>query len=97
MWSRPDWTKKHKKIAEEHNHTNTGKVACRTEEGNLSGDVLVKNEIKSSDVRNSRSGRKKQNIGKTSCSPRDVNLSGNIPVQRQAKPDKRTEWEFRKS
>ncbi|CAM0950878.1 unnamed protein product [Alopecurus aequalis] len=88
LWSRPDWIKKHKKVAEEHNHTNMGKVAHRTEEDNLSGDVPVKTETKSSDVRNSRSRRKKQNIGKTTSGPREVNLSGNIHVQRQAKPEK---------
>ena len=58
LWSRPDWTKKHKKVAEEHNHTNMGKLVCRTEEGNLSGDILAKKETKSSDVRISVSGRK---------------------------------------
>uniref|UniRef100_A0ACD5Y388 Uncharacterized protein n=1 Tax=Avena sativa TaxID=4498 RepID=A0ACD5Y388_AVESA len=58
LWSRTDWTKKHKKIAEEHNHTNTGKVACGTEEG----DVNVKEETKSPDVRNSRSGKEKESM-----------------------------------
>ena len=43
----------------------------------------MKKETKSSDVRNSVSGRKKQNIGKTSCNPREV-----IPVQSQAKAEK---------
>ena len=83
LWSRPDWTKKHKKVAEEHNHINMGMLVCRTEEGNLSGDILAKKDTKSSYVPDSRSGRKKQNIGKTSCNPREV-----IPVQSQAKAEK---------
>jgi hypothetical protein len=81
LWSRPDWTKKHKKVAEEHNHTNMGMVACGTEEGNRSNGILVKKETKSSDVplrrpakpekskQNGRSGKAKE---KTAHDVREV-------------------------
>ncbi|KAM3256072.1 hypothetical protein ACQJBY_048925 [Aegilops geniculata] len=86
LWSRSDWTKKHKEVAKVHNHTSVGKITRRVEQGNLSDDGPVKKEAESSDVLNSRSGKEKENIGNTSCHPREVNLSDNVPARRKAEP-----------
>lgn len=86
LWSHPDWTKKHKKVAEEHNHTSLAKIACRIEEGNLSDDVPMKKEAESSDVHNSRPRKEDENTGRTSCHLEEASLSNVVPVQRQAEP-----------
>ncbi|KAM0864881.1 hypothetical protein ACQ4PT_043646 [Festuca glaucescens] len=92
LWSRPDWTNKHKKVAEEHNHTNMGKVASRTEEDNLSDGIFVKKETKSSDVpvrrqakpekskQNGRSGKAKE---KTAHDVREVSPTGKTKESRE--------------
>ncbi|XP_062199170.1 protein ENHANCED DOWNY MILDEW 2-like [Phragmites australis] len=83
LWSHPDWTKKHKKIAEEHNHACIGKRACHIEEVNLSDDLLKK-EAESSDKLNARSGKEKENTGKMSCHPKEDNISDDLPTRKQA-------------
>ncbi|KAL6630944.1 hypothetical protein ACP70R_028284 [Stipagrostis hirtigluma subsp. patula] len=84
LWSRPDWTKKHKKIAEEHNHTCEGKKTCHIEEVNLSDDLFVKKEAESSDKLNARPGQEKRNTGKMSSHHEYDNLSVELPVRKQA-------------
>ncbi|KAF7072050.1 hypothetical protein CFC21_077241 [Triticum aestivum] len=86
LWSRSDWTKKHKEVAKAHNHTSVGKISRRVEQGNLSDDGPAKKEAESSDVHNSRPGKEKENIRNTSCHPREVNLSNNLPARRKAEP-----------
>lgn len=86
LWSRSDWTEKHKEVAKARNHTSVGKITRCVEQGNLSDDGPAKKEAESSDVHNSRSGKEKENIGNTSCHPREVNLSDNVPARRKAEP-----------
>jgi hypothetical protein len=80
LWSRPDWTMKHKKVAEEHNHTCTGNATCHVSEGSLS-DLPVKEEAESSDRLKARSG--KEDTGKMPCHRREDNLSDDLPVRKQ--------------
>jgi hypothetical protein len=80
LWSRPDWTVKHKKVAEERNHTCTGNVACHVSEGSLS-DLPVKEEAESSDRLKAKSG--KGDTKKMPCHRREDNLSDDLPVRKQ--------------
>jgi hypothetical protein len=82
LWSRPDWTTKHKKVAEEHNHTCIGNVACRVSECTLS-DPPVKDEAESSDRLKAQS--EKEDTRKMPCHPREDNLSDDLPVRKQTK------------
>jgi hypothetical protein len=82
LWSHPDWTTRHKKVAEEHNHTCIGNVACHVSEGTLS-DPPVKEEAQSSDRLKARS--EKEDTRKMPCHPREDNLSDDLPVRKQTK------------
>uniref|UniRef100_A0A0D3EPF6 Zinc finger PHD-type domain-containing protein n=1 Tax=Oryza barthii TaxID=65489 RepID=A0A0D3EPF6_9ORYZ len=82
LWSHPDWTRKHRKVAEEHNHTSIGRIASHVEEDNLSDNLPMMKETESYGIHNSRSG-KEENAGQTSCNLKGTNLS-DLPVRRQA-------------
>uniref|UniRef100_A0A0E0JJF4 Zinc finger PHD-type domain-containing protein n=1 Tax=Oryza punctata TaxID=4537 RepID=A0A0E0JJF4_ORYPU len=81
LWSHPDWTRKHRKVAEEHNHTSIGTIASHVEEDNLSDNLPMMKETESYGIHNSRSG-KEENTGKTSYNFKETNLS-DLPVRRQ--------------
>ncbi|XP_006644210.1 protein ENHANCED DOWNY MILDEW 2-like [Oryza brachyantha] len=81
LWSRPDWTKKHMKVAEVHKHVDMERIASRVEEDNLSDSLPMMKETESSGIHNSRSGN--EGTGKTSCYLKEMNLS-DLPVRRQA-------------
>ncbi|OEL22228.1 Protein ENHANCED DOWNY MILDEW 2 [Dichanthelium oligosanthes] len=78
LWSRPDWTKKHLKIAEEHSHTGMGKIACHVD---YLSDDPVREEAEPSDKIKARSGKGKENTGKASCHIKEDNLSDDLPVR----------------
>ncbi|CAN6173836.1 unnamed protein product [Urochloa humidicola] len=80
LWSRPDWTMKHMKIAEEHSHTSMGKIACHAD--NLS-DGPVREEAEPSKEIKTRSGKGKENTGKASCHTKDDDLSDDLLVRKQ--------------
>lgn len=81
LWSRPDWTKKHMKIAEEHSHTGMGKIPCHVD--SLSDD-LVREEAGPSDKTKTRSGKGKENTGKASCHSKEDDILDDLPVRKQA-------------
>ncbi|KAL6838985.1 hypothetical protein ACP4OV_031212 [Aristida adscensionis] len=89
LWSRPDWTKKHKKLAEEHNHTCIGKTYCHIEEVkvNFSDDLFMKKGAECSDKLNDGSENVKKNTRNTSCLPKD--LSVDLGVRKQAEATKK--------
>ncbi|KAM0867441.1 hypothetical protein ACQ4PT_042030 [Festuca glaucescens] len=93
LWSRPDWTKKHKKVAEEHNHTNMGRVACGTEEGNRSDGILVKKETKSSDVplrRPAKPEKSKQNGRSGKAKEKTAHVVREVPTGKMKESRERT-------
>ncbi|CAL5080641.1 unnamed protein product [Urochloa decumbens] len=81
LWSRPDWTMKHMKIAEEHSHTSNGKIACHA--GYLSDDPM-REEAEPSDEIKSRYGERKENTGKSSSHTKENDLSDDLAVRKQA-------------
>ncbi|KAK3132428.1 hypothetical protein QOZ80_6AG0521300 [Eleusine coracana subsp. coracana] len=85
LWSRPDWTLRHKEVAEDHNHTCGGTMVRHVGEANLS-DLVVKKEAESSDRLKARSA--KEDIEKTPFHPRGDSLSDDLPLRKQAVGDK---------
>jgi len=90
LWSRPDWTKKHMKIAEEHSHTNTGKIACPVD---YPSDDPVREDAEPSDIIKARSSGKGKEITKTSCHTKEDNLSEDLLMKKQAEATNK--WESR--
>ncbi|XP_072148269.1 protein ENHANCED DOWNY MILDEW 2 isoform X2 [Setaria viridis] len=82
LWSRPDWTKKHMKIAEEHSHTSMGKKKPRHVDS-LSDDP-VREEAEPSDKIKTRSEKGKENTGKASFHSKEDNILDDLPVRKQA-------------
>jgi len=102
LWSRPDWTKKHMRIAEEHSHTITGKIAeehSHTITGKIAchvdypSDDPAREEAEPSDIIKARSGKGKEITGKTSCHSKEDNLSEDLLVRKQAEATNK--WESR--
>uniref|UniRef100_A0A0D9V1G7 Zinc finger PHD-type domain-containing protein n=1 Tax=Leersia perrieri TaxID=77586 RepID=A0A0D9V1G7_9ORYZ len=68
LWSRPDWTSKHRKVAEEHSHTSIGRITSRVEEDNLLDNLPM---------------MKEENTGRTSFNLKETNLS-DLPARRRS-------------
>ncbi|RLN34979.1 protein ENHANCED DOWNY MILDEW 2-like isoform X2 [Panicum miliaceum] len=90
LWSHPDWTKKHMKIAEERNHTSHGKIACHVD---YPSDVPAREETEPSDIIKARSEKGKEITGKASCHTKEDNLSEDLLVRKQAEATNK--WESR--
>ncbi|KAF8712051.1 hypothetical protein HU200_028883 [Digitaria exilis] len=88
LWSRPDWTKKHMKIAEEHCHTSIGKIACHVEEENLLDDLLVRKQAEATNKWNSRSGKERK-TDRTACNDTEANLPVDHAAKKQARSEER--------
>ncbi|PAN11153.1 hypothetical protein PAHAL_2G204400 [Panicum hallii] len=88
LWSRPDWTKKHMKIAKEHSHTSKGKIACHAD---YPSDDRAREEAESSDIIKARSGKGKDITGKESCYTKEDNLSEDLVVRKQAEATNKRE------
>ncbi|CAN6204060.1 unnamed protein product [Urochloa humidicola] len=81
LWSHPDWTMKHMKIAEEHSHTSNGKVVCHADY--LSDDPVREEAVPSDEIK-SRYGKRKENTRKSSSHTKEDDLSDDLVVGKQA-------------
>ncbi|TVU11145.1 hypothetical protein EJB05_44712 [Eragrostis curvula] len=81
LWSHPNWTMKHKKVAEDNNHSCIRRVGCHVDEGNLS-DLPVKEEAESYDKQKARSGNEDRET--VPLHPREDNVSDNLHVKTHA-------------
>lgn len=81
LWSRPDWTKKHMKIAEDHSHTSLGKIACNVD---YLSDGPVREEAEPSDMIKTRLGKGKEDTEKESFHTKEDNIFDDLPVRKQA-------------
>lgn len=93
LWSRPDWTKKHKNVAEEHNHTCRGKIACHVEDSSLSDDhVKTSCRIKEFDLLDDLHVRKQAELAdKTTCNNREANIFDDGPEKKLTRSEEEKE------
>ncbi|WVZ64093.1 hypothetical protein U9M48_013662 [Paspalum notatum var. saurae] len=107
LWSHPDWTKKHKKLAEEHSHSCRGNIACHVEETILSDDhVKTSSYINEGDLFhglpmrkqaehtkkwNSKRGKKRKSVDKTRCNDRQANILDECPDKKPARSEEEKE------
>ncbi|KAJ1289089.1 hypothetical protein BS78_02G138300 [Paspalum vaginatum] len=103
LWSRPDWTKKHKQLAEEHSHSCRGKIACHVEEtilpddrvktsscineGDLFHDLPMRKLAEHTNKWNSKSGKKRKPRDKTRCNNREANILDECPDKKPARSE----------